>query len=115
MPQPAPARFDASDRSAVVSFLLAATGPSLTLATLVGGYALSAHACAPYVRGSIAAAIGLSAALTLLSTLVLARRSKAAEPAASRTLRPAVLGIQLFCVLVMAAFGVAFATVVRCD
>jgi hypothetical protein len=115
MPQPAPARFDATARHALAVSLLAATGPTLTLVVLVASYALSAHACATGARWWITGCIVGSVLATLASAAVLARRVDPAEPSATRTLRPVMLGLQFFCVLVMAAFAVALNTAVGCD
>lgn len=115
MPQPAPARFDASSRRAVVATLLAATGPTLALGSLIGVYALSARECAPHVRWVIAGCIALGALVTLGSAGLLARAPTGPEPRAVRPLRPAAIGLQLFCVLVMVGFGIALATVAPCD
>jgi hypothetical protein len=115
MPQPAPARFDGPARRAVVTSLLSATGPTLTMSVLVGGYALSTRACVPSMRWWVAGIIAAAFLGTLASTVFLIARSDDAEPRASQTLRPAAVGIQIFCMLVLIAFSVALATAVRCD
>jgi hypothetical protein len=115
VPQPAPARFDLSARNALATSLLAATGPALTLTVLLAGYALSARVCATGIRWWMAGCIALAVCGTLASALRLARRVESSQPQSTRTLRPAMIGLQVFCVLVMAAFGIALTTVVRCD
>jgi hypothetical protein len=85
------------------------------MSVLVGGYALSTRACVPSTRWWVAGIIAAAFLGTLASTVFLIARSDPTEPRASHTLRPAAVGIQVFCLLVLIAFSVALATVVRCD
>jgi hypothetical protein len=116
MPQPAPARFDAKDRRNVRASLLGALGPTIALTTLIVGYALSARACHGSTRALIGVCIGFGgiAVIVSASSLFRARRS-ASEHAPNRSLWPAAIALQIFCLLVLGGYGIALAMVSGCD
>jgi hypothetical protein len=95
--------------------LLTAFGPTLALSVLVLSYALSAHACQPNIRTLIVVCIAFGALGCVTSVRALARLTRAApDRGANRRLRSAAIGLQVFCLLVMAGFGIALATVIPC-
>jgi hypothetical protein len=115
MPQPAPARFDASDRRGLRASLLTAVGPTFALAVLVIGYALSAHVCQRNMRALMIVNVLFGAIATAASARSLVRLAHGgSDHAAIRRLRPAAIALQVFCLLVIAAFGIALATVAPC-
>jgi hypothetical protein len=120
MPQPAPARFDASDQRALRAGLLAALGPTLTLAALLAGYALSARTCENENRRWIGALIAL-AIVGCAGTIVALLRQRRTETgthgtgAGLRFVQVTGLALAGFCVCVLLGFALTLTTVVRCE
>jgi hypothetical protein len=115
MPQPAPPRFDAADRRALHGSLLTALGPTLVFAVLTVGYALSAHVCQPNMRTIMALCVALGAIGSIAAAWWLVQLARAApDHAANRRLRPAAIGLQVFCLLVILAYGIALTTMTPC-
>jgi hypothetical protein len=79
------------------------------------GYALSAHVCQPNMRTLIVVIVSLGAIGTGASLWSLVRLARAgSDHGANRRLRPASIALQVFCLLVIAAYGIALATVAPC-
>jgi hypothetical protein len=115
MPQPAPARFDSTDRNALHTSLATALGPALTLGVLIVGYALSARVCHANIRTLMAVCVVFGALGSVAAATTLVRITRGApEHSAIQGLRQMAIGLQVFCLLVMLAYGVALATVAPC-
>jgi hypothetical protein len=117
MPQPAPARFDASDQRALCASLLAALGPALTLVALLAGYALSARVCDSANRRWIGGLIALAAVSSACTLVALLREWRGARDASAGLRFVLLTGLALagFCLCVLLGFALTLPTVVRCD
>jgi hypothetical protein len=113
MPQPAPARFDDASRHGLRVSLATSLGPFVTMAVLIAGYALSARGCS--VRPVIGGCIALAALGCAGSIYVLSRAERSPVPLAARRFRTAAIGLQLFSLCVLAAFGLVTVLLVPCD
>jgi hypothetical protein len=117
MPQPAPARFDASDQRALRASLLAALGPLLTLGTLLAGYALSARVCETDNRRWIGALIALAVFGSACAIVALVRQRRGAGDASAglRLVLSTGLALAGFCLCILLGFTLTLTTAVRCD
>jgi hypothetical protein len=117
MPQPAPARFDASDQRALRTSLLAALGPTLTLVALLAGYALSARVCEHANRRWIGGLIALAVVGSACAIVALMRQRHGARDVSAglRFVLLAGLALAGFCLCVLLGFALTLTTVVRCD
>jgi small-conductance mechanosensitive channel len=117
MPQPAPARFDASDQRALRTSLLAALGPALTLVTLLAGYALSARVCDSANRRWIGGLIALAVVASACAIAALERQRRGTRDLSAGLRFVVLTGLALagFSLCVLLGYALTLTTVVRCD